>query len=240
MPTRSSDIVEQYSVRAFGGGIGGLVALALAVTLFVYQGSGALIGLVAVLAFAGLAGIGYAIYNIAESRKVTDVGVGCPYCQYKNHLTTTPEKDFTCSGCHRLIPVVDGKPIPVQQVRCGYCNTLNYYSAKSEVLLCEDCNREIPIAVDDAHRTKRLAPGYAKVDDTNTYDLVFVSHDGHHLESLIGALQHMLALNRNQVKQLLEECPVTLLSGIPRMKAEMLQAQLAVHGATADYKVSGQ
>jgi 4'-phosphopantetheinyl transferase EntD len=43
----------------------------------------------------------------------------------------------------------------------------------------------------------------------------------------------MLALNRNQVKQMLEEVPITLLTGIPRMKAEMLQAQLAAHQAHA-------
>jgi hypothetical protein len=44
----------------------------------------------------------------------------------------------------------------------------------------------------------------------------------------------MLALNRNQVKQMLEELPVTLLTGIPRRKAEMLKAQLTIHDGIAE------
>jgi hypothetical protein len=46
----------------------------------------------------------------------------------------------------------------------------------------------------------------------------------------------MLALNRNHVKQMFDELPVTLLTGIPRMKAELLQAQLATHGGFAEFK----
>jgi len=46
----------------------------------------------------------------------------------------------------------------------------------------------------------------------------------------------MLALNRNQVKQMLDETPVTLLTGITKRKALILQAQLASHDAIADAK----
>jgi 4'-phosphopantetheinyl transferase EntD len=43
-------------------------------------------------------------------------------------------------------------------------------------------------------------------------------------------------LNRNQVKQMLDELPVTLLTGIPRMKAEFLQAQLTANDAVAEFR----
>jgi ribosomal protein L7/L12 len=120
------------------------------------------------------------------------------------------------------------------QVRCGSCNALNFYSEKSEVLLCEECNREISISLDDDRAPKRIA--YARRDDDKLYELVLLSNGGHKTEELISALQHMLALNRNQVKQMLDELPVTLLSGIPRMKAEMLQTQLTANDAVAEFK----
>ena len=62
---------------------------------------------------------------------------------------------------------------------------------------------------------------------------------GHKTEEVINTLQHMLALNRNQVKAMLEDLPVTLLTGIPRKKAEMLKAQLATHDAAADFRPVG-
>jgi hypothetical protein len=120
------------------------------------------------------------------------------------------------------------------QVRCGFCNTLNYYSPKTEVLLCEDCNREVPISLDDSHTPKHIA--FARRDDDKLYELVLVSNGGRKTEDLISALQHMLALNRNQVKQMLDELPVTLLTGIPRMKAEMLQTQLSTNDAVAEFR----
>jgi hypothetical protein len=43
----------------------------------------------------------------------------------------------------------------------------------------------------------------------------------------------MLALNRNQVKQLLGDLPAVLLTGITRKKAELLEAQLTSVGMTA-------
>jgi hypothetical protein len=46
----------------------------------------------------------------------------------------------------------------------------------------------------------------------------------------------MLALNRNQVKQMLDELPVTMLTGITKKKAEMLQAQLSIHDGEAEIR----
>lgn len=237
MPQRSSDITEQFAAKALGAGIGGVIVLLLGIILFVFRGDGALVGLAIVLLVGGVGLLGFAGYNLNEIKKVPVVKVECPYCRATNKLTSQPTGDFTCQECHRLIPIVDGKPIPVMQVRCGYCNALNFYSEKSEVLLCEDCNREISISIDDDRAPKHIA--FARRDDDKMYELILVSHGGHKTEELIAALQHMLALNRNQVKQMLEELPVTLLSGIPRMKAEMLQTQLAANDAVAEFRPLG-
>ncbi len=52
---------------------------------------------------------------------------------------------------------------------------------------------------------------------------------------MIQALQHMLALNRNQVKNMLNELPVTVLTGITRKKAEMLKAQLSIYEGEVEF-----
>jgi hypothetical protein len=150
-------------------------------------------------------------------------------------LTETPTADFTCIDCHRLIPIRDGKALSVQSVRCGFCNELNYYSEKTDFLLCESCNHEIPIAHEEGYVPKKHSTAYAVQDDDRLYELVLIAH-GHKTEELVNCLQHMLALNRNQVKQMLTELPVTLLTGIPKKKAELLKAQLTSHEAAADMK----
>ena len=216
-------------------GLGGLVALAFAGILFKFKGEGAMIGLIIVLGILGFAALAYAIYCALQIRKVESVAVACCYCSFENKLTAPPSNDFTCQSCHRLIPVQDGQVLPVYQVRCGYCNELNYYSPKTEVLLCEQCNREVPIAVEEGRERRTLPKGFAVQDDDSLYELVLVAH-GHKTEELISTLQQMLALNRNQVKQMLEELPVTLLTGITRRKAEMLQAQLHVSDAAAEFR----
>lgn len=235
---RSSDVVEQHSEKAAMAGIGGLVLLAIAIVLFIYRGQGTLTALAGVLTFIAVGLLGYAGYCLAQARKVTSVTVKCSICNGTNRLLETPQEDFTCTECHRLVPVLNGRILPVQQVRCGYCNELNYFSEKTEVLLCEFCNHEIPIAQADGHVSKRLAPGYAVKDDDRPYELVLIA-TGPKTEELVGTLQHMLALNRNQVKQMLTELPVTLLTGIPKKKAEMLQAQLSVHDAASDARPMG-
>lgn len=237
MTQRASDIVEQHAAKALPSVVGGVIALAASTLFFIYSGGGMMYGLAVVLALAGIGLLIYAGICFSNARKVTSVSVECCYCSHKNLLTAAPDDDFTCAKCNRLVPVVNGVVIEVSQVRCGYCNALNYYSAKTEVLLCEECNREVPVSLEDGRVAKTLPKGFAKVDDENLYELVLTGHNGQHTEELISALQHMLALNRNQVKQMLAELPVTLLSGIPRMKAEMLQTQLSVHGGQADFRV---
>lgn len=226
---RSSDIVEVHSERAISYGFGGLVALALSGLLFYYRGDGMLVPMAGVFATIGLGCLFYAVNCLLQVRKVTSVSVTCPYCKGTNRLIEEPEDDFTCSDCHRLIPIIDRKPIAVQQVRCGFCNELNYFSEKTDVLLCEYCNHEVPISHDDGHvARKKIASTFAVKEDERLYDLVLVAH-GHKTDELVTCLQHVLSLNRNQVKQLLMEMPVTLLTGIPKKKAELLGAQIHAH-----------
>lgn len=233
MPIRRSDVIESIGERSLVSGVGGVVLLGLGILFYVYRGTGMLVGLAYVLLVGGVGLLGFAIFTAFRVREVAGVCVKCPYCEAANELTSEPEADFRCTSCNRLIPVVDGKVIPVQQVRCGFCNALNYYSEKNDVLICEECDREIPLAT--AGRPARHVPrAYARTDDDRLYELVLVSQ-GQKVEELIPVLQSMLAMNRNQVKQMLNELPATLLTGIPRKKAEMLAAQLAAHDAAAEF-----
>lgn len=228
---RSSDVVEAFSERAILAGIGGLVAVAIGAVLLYYGGMG--IGLGVVLAVAGVAGIVYALFEVSKARQVDSYPVECPYCEKTNRLTSKPEKDFTCRECHRLVPVQGGRILRVFQVRCGFCNELNWYSEKSEGLLCESCNHEIPIATASGAPSKSIS-NFAVQEDNQLYELVLLAHD-HHTDDLINCLQHMLALNRNQVKDMLTALPATLLTGIPKKKAEMLKAQLSMHHGVAEF-----
>jgi uncharacterized protein YbaR (Trm112 family) len=234
---RSSDVVEIRSETAITYGVGAIFAIAVGAVLYYYRGqTGMFVPLAEIFLFAGLGLLGYAIYAAFSIKKVTHKFYVCPYCEANNALTEEPKEDFLCTNCNRLVPVKDGEILPVQQVRCGYCNALNYFSEKTDVLLCESCNREVPIAHEEGHVAKKSLPtGFAVEDDLRPYELILVD-PGQHTESLIAALQHMLALNRNQVKLMLNETPVTLLSGVPKKKAEMLRAQLQMHDATADCK----
>lgn len=235
MAKRKSDILEGFGESAFIYGIGGVVCLGLGALLYNYRGSGALVGLAWVLLLAGVGMIGFAIKQVFQSRKVSGLDVKCVYCEAVNTFTEKPTEDFRCNSCNRKVPVLNGAILPVFQVRCGYCNSLNYYSEKTEVLICEECDREIPIAHEDGRPVKHVMKAYAVVDDDRLYEFILTG-TGHKNEELISALQHMLALNRNQVKQMLEELPVTILTGITRKKAEMLQAQLALHDAATEFR----
>lgn len=226
---RSSDLIEEHSEKAVTFGFCGLVGLAIAALLYFYRGeTGMFVPLASLLGLGGLGSVGYAGYHISLARKVTSFPIACPICKAVNKLISEPDDDFTCIECHRLIPIRDHKPLPVSQVRCGYCNELNYYSEKTDVLLCESCNHDIPIQHEEGYVPKRSSTAYAVQQDENLYELVLVSF-GHKTEELIADLQHLLALNRNQVKQMLGELPVTLLTGITHKKAEMLAAQLRRH-----------
>jgi hypothetical protein len=248
-PEKRSDVVESRSEIALEFVLGGAVAFLLGLLLFRYQGEGMMSGwlvvrilssLSIVMMACGAISVLYGFSRAWKTREVPMFEVQCSYCQVKNHLTDAPTADFTCSACHRLIPIQDAQVMPVFQVRCGYCNELNYYNAKTEVLICEKCDREIPIAQEEGKPQKHLPRGFVVQDDPNLYDLV-LQDAGPKTEELIPVLQHMLALTRPQVKQMIEELPTTLLTGITRKKAELLQVQLNMHEAKADYHpVSGQ
>lgn len=232
---RSSDVIETFSAKAIGAGIGGVVGLLAGIPMILYKGM--MIGLGFVLVIGGVAALSYAIYELVQIKKVGGVKLECPYCKGTNVLTAQPNHDFSCRNCHRMIPVENGRMLEVNQVRCGYCNTLNFYSERSFGLICESCDHEIPIAGLEGGR-KRVE-NFAVRDDDQVYELVLVSAE-RMSEELIGVLQHMLALNRNQVKDILGNLPQPLLQGIPRKKAELLAAQINGHGAKAEYRVFTQ
>jgi len=234
---KTSDVIEERSEVALEYVLGGVVVLLLGLLLFRYNDYkyGEYIKGLSYIFIAG--GVLSAIYGFSRAWKVREVpgiGVECCYCKKINKVTEAPTGDFLCSYCNRSIPILDGTVMQVFQVRCGYCNELNYYNAKTEVLICEKCDREIPIAQEEGKGRKHLPRGFVVQDDPNLYDLV-LAETGPKEEELIPVLQHMLALNRKQVKQIMEEVPAVLLTGITRKKAEMLAAQLAAHDAKAEY-----
>jgi len=233
---RSSDVMETHAQQMLMFGIGGVVAVGFGLVLLSYFSMA--VGLAWVLILAGAGGIGYAIYHAVQMRKVPGVSVTCPYCTTSNRLVEPPTEDFRCTSCHRLVPVENGKILEVFQVRCGFCNHLNYYSSKSEGLLCEDCNREVPIAVGSGEVGNKMFAAYARRDDDGQYELLLsgYGHNPTKNEELVNCLQHMLALNRNQVKDLMTSLPAVLLTGIPKKKAEMLAAQLSLHEGLAEIR----
>lgn len=225
---RSSDVVEEFATATLIYGGCGILALLIGIPMFIYRGMLMYLGILLIL--GGLAAVGYAIYEFMQARKVIGVKESCPYCGAGNSLMEAPTEPFSCVECHRMIPVQDGKILEVMQVRCGFCNHLNYYNETSVGLICEECDREIPIATPDGKLASKAFHSYSRHDDQNPYDLMLVEV-GKKPEEVISCLQHMLALNRNQVKQMFDELPVTLLTGITKMKADMLAAQLESHGA---------
>ncbi|RYG86672.1 hypothetical protein EON77_03385 [bacterium] len=236
---RTSDIIEQYSERAVFLAGGGFLCAGGAF-LMLHYGGAALAGFAWVLVLGALALFGTAGYKIGRVRQVAAFRIGCPFCNEVVSLASAPgDQDVSCSGCHRMIPLREGKVVAVNQVRCGYCNGLNYYSDKTDALLCEECNHEIPIQHEEGYVAKKSVSKFAVVEDEALYELVLVD-SGRDEEDLIVTLQHMLALNRNQVKDILEQTPVTLLQGITRMKAEMLKAQIGNHGGEAVARIYGE
>lgn len=234
---RRWDVIEIHAERGLTYGFSALCILGFAWLLFAFRGDGMFVPLAIILSVIGVIFFGLGVNKAIEIKKVTRFGVVCPLCDYENELIAAPEADFVCSNCQRMVPIEDGKPIEVKQVKCGYCAELNYYSEKTEFLICEVCNHQIPIDTEAARNATgtKVAESFAVTHDDGVYEFVLVAH-GHKTEELIAALQQMLALNRNQVKQMLNELPVTLLTGITRRKAEMLQAQLALHEAATDFR----
>lgn len=229
---RSSDKVEERSEAGLMWGGGGLLLLGFGVLLWWFNREGGSLLLFSwICILGGLGCTGYGGWELWQIRKVQHFAYICPYCKAKNRLAAEPDVDFTCVECHRLIPVQDRKVLNVSRVLCGYCKEPNWYSDKTIVLLCENCNHEIPITRGDGSIAHSR---FAVQDDTRTYELSLTGYQ-HLTEDLVGCLQQMLALNRNQVRDMLNSLPVVLLTGIPKKKAEMLAAQLAAHGAAADY-----
>lgn len=186
------------------------------------------------VAFAAAASFAVGVYQAIKARQVTEIEVTCPYCKEKNLLMKAPQSEFRCDHCQRMIPAENGLLLEVFEVRCGYCNTLNFYNEKSTGLICESCNRVVPISGDEAEDTPTKAfEMFTLHDDDQDYNLTLMD-SGPKTEEMIDCLQHMLALNRNQVKQMFDELPVTLLTGIPKKKAELLSAQISSHGGVAD------
>jgi len=229
---RSSDKVEERSETGLVYGLGGLLLMAFGGMLWYFnRDGGSLLLFSYICLLGGLGCVGYGANSLWQIRKIQSFAYDCPYCQVTNRLSAEPEADFTCRECHRLIPVQDRQVLPVHRVLCGYCREAHWYSEQRIVILCENCNHEIPITRGDgavAHSR------FAVQDDTRTYELSLTGYT-HATEELITCLQQMLALNRNQVKDMLTSLPVVLLTGIPKKKAEMLSAQLSTHGAASDY-----
>lgn len=232
---RSSDVKEQIGTKAFMAIGPAIVLLILGGVMIYYKGMLLYLGIL--LAIGGIGLLFYGIKTLTELKKVTTVKLDCPFCKHVNHLVSTPDSDVRCVGCQRQIPIMNGRVLQVFQVRCGFCNHLNYYSEKSTGLICEECDRVIPIATDEGASSDKAFQNFAHKDDNAPYDLVLMDGKG---EEIIGCLQKMLALNRNQVKQMMEEMPVTLLSGIPRKKAELLKAQIEMNHGKADFHESGK
>lgn len=226
---RSSDVQEDLSVRGMFAAIGSVVTLGIAIALFSYGARP--VGIV--LAVIGTGLLGFAVFEFVKANQVSAFKLKCPYCSTENAFVREPDKDWACRQCARMVPYENGQILPVHQVRCGFCNHLNYWSVRSFGLICEECSREIPISGLEGghHRIDQ----FAVKDDDHTYDLVLTGVQ-RNSEELIGVLQHMLALNRNQVKQIIAEAPAVLLSGIPKKKAELLAAQIKAHHASADIR----
>lgn len=237
--TRVEVVQEEFASQAIISAIPGVLIAIVGGVMFYYQRSqGGSFGVLAgILIFIGVALVAFGLYKANKVKKVQSYAVECPFCQEQNLLTAAPKADFRCDKCNREVPVnQDGAILDVFQVRCGYCNTLNYYSEKSTGLICEECDRAIPIASDEETYAKKVFDSYTVHDDDHPYDLILT--EAPKTEEMIKCLQSMLALNRNQVKDILEELPQTLLQGVPKKKAELLAAQITVHKGKADYQMS--
>jgi len=216
--------------------IPGVIAIAVGALFISYQSVLSTLGIVLVV--MGLIAVVYGVIQITHMNKIPSFPVKCPFCNHKNDFTEQPMTDVRCDECQRSIPIYEGRILRVEQVRCGYCNHLNYYSEKSTGLICENCNRIVPIANEGGPQAAASFEHYTVHDDDRPYDLVLTDGGPTHNDELVNTLQQMLALNRNQVKQMLEELPLVLLTGIPKKKAELLKAQIEIHHGKAEFKVS--
>lgn len=245
-PARRSDVIEGQWEKAITWAVLGVLALIVGLLLYFYndnwfafrdfQGLDIRIASYPFLVIGSLLLV-YAGSRVMGGKRVKSFLSTCPYCGHDSEFAEEPQTDFVCEECSRRVPVQDGKVLDVTGVRCGFCGALNFMSEKTKVLICEDCDREIPLLDPNTGEMRHVAKGFARVDDNALYDLVLV-RVGRDKEPLINSLQHILAMTRNQVKDLLDKLPATLLTGINRRKAEMLRAQIEANEGETDLRVS--
>lgn len=229
---RSSNIREEKAQRAFMSIVPGVICLAISIIFFVFKSPYAT-GFRWVLLALSIVAICYGVWQLIEMRKIAAFPVMCPFCDKKNVFSQELTHDVRCNHCNREIPIIDGRILKVFEVKCGFCGELNWYSEKSTGLICEECDRVIPISSEEGPASAAME-SYARHDDGDTpYNLTLVDA-GQKREEMIPVLQKMLALNRNQVKDIIDQTPMVLLQGVPKKKAELLAAQITAHGGRAD------
>ncbi len=231
MPQRSSDLVETYMARALGTGALGGVVLVLGMVIFAFRGDSGT-PLAVVLLIIGVALLAFAAFCVVKTRGVSSYKLVCPMCGASNGFESMPTSDVVCRDCHRTIPIENGKLMPLKQISCGACNESNWYSDRTKLLLCEACGREIAIAQSQG------GAAYAVSDDARPYELVLIAYEPGH-EDLADALQHLLGVNRSQIRDLLSNLPSVVLTNVPRQKAEMLKSQLSHTGAALEARPVG-
>lgn len=237
MPQRSSDLVETFIARALGVGALAIIFIVLSVVMFIFRGDSGT-ALAVVLGAIGVLLLVYAVFSFTKSRGITAHTVKCPMCGASNGFLEAPTEDVICRDCNRTIPITDGKILPMKQISCGACGESNWYSDRTKVLLCEACGREIAIAQAGGDTTWDGRPAYAVQDDSRPYELVLIAYSNAS-DGLVDYLQHELGRNRNQIKDLLIDLPVALLTNIPKQKAEIMRAELSHHGAAAEARPIG-
>ena len=245
-PLRRSDVIESQWEKAITWAVFGVLALIIGLLLYFYNDNWFAFkdfeGLdirVASYPFLALGAVFllYSASRVVGGKKVKSFLSSCPYCGHDSEFAEEPQTDYVCEECSRRVPVQDGKVLDVTGVRCGFCGSLNFMSEKTKVLICEECDREIPLLDPNTGEMRHVAKGFARVDDNAVYDLLLVKV-GRDKEPLINSLQHILAMTRNQVKDMLDRLPATLVKGVNRRKAEMLRAQIEANEGETEIRVS--
>jgi DNA-directed RNA polymerase subunit RPC12/RpoP len=136
-------IREESVAQATIGGIVGLIFAILAGVVFAYSGGSAPFVWVSAVIAAGC--IGFAIYKFIQLSNIETTPAPCSYCKRINTLVGGIEKDFVCQHCNRLVPVQDGKIMPVLPIECEHCNAKNFFSMRSIKLICDACGRDIKL-----------------------------------------------------------------------------------------------
>jgi ribosomal protein L7/L12/ribosomal protein S27E len=230
---RSGNLREKATQKALMAGVPGLILFIIGfLMVFVYPGELGR-GIAFVIFGAGIVGVAAAIYFVVQMRTITEFSIKCPFCSGKNTFLQSPQSDVRCVSCDRQIPIDNGKILAVDEVRCGFCNTLNWYNEKTVGLFCESCGRVIPISVDEGEEGVFALEKFGLQDDNTKYD-IYLGKDHQNKEALIGELQRLLSTNRAVVKDLMDAAPVKILEGVPRRKAERIAKDIMDVGGYAE------